>query len=201
MASTTEQASGWLAVPGEPTYLVHCRGDGRGGAVIDAALVVMTSGRVTAAALRDVPIGRIEAAINTNPDLLAMALAGDGAGWDEDPVLRLLQAAPEIPGVGRATGGVSGTAPIADTAGMTDAVTAELTPGDTEPPLTRPDRTDPAAFYARVARRYRSLVPQTAKPAMAIAQEAGVPVATARRWINEARRRGALPAGRQGRAQ
>lgn len=68
-------------------------------------------------------------------------------------------------------------------------------------PLERPDGSDPEAFYGRVAERYRALVRDTSKPAMAIAEEANVPPATARRWINEARRRGLLPAGRQGRAQ
>ncbi len=68
-------------------------------------------------------------------------------------------------------------------------------------PLTRPDGSNPEAFYGRVAARYQVLVRRTAKPAVEMAEEAGVPVATARRWINEARRRQLLPAGRQGRAK
>jgi hypothetical protein len=68
------------------------------------------------------------------------------------------------------------------------------------PKLTRPDGTDPEGFAARVADAYREYAPQTRAPALKIAEEAQVPVATARSWIREARRRGKLPAGRKGRA-
>lgn len=66
--------------------------------------------------------------------------------------------------------------------------------------LTRPDGTDPDGFAARVAAAYREYAPQTRAPALMIAEEAGVPVATARSWIREARRRGKLPQGHRGRA-
>ena len=68
------------------------------------------------------------------------------------------------------------------------------------PKLTRPDGTDPDGFSARVAAAYREYAPQTRAPALKIAEEAGVPVATVRSWIREARRRGKLPQGRKGRA-
>jgi hypothetical protein len=188
-------AAGWLAVPSEPSaprFFVRCHDDGRGGVKI-TALTIVAPDRITSATLRAVPIGRIEAAINADPELLSVALAKDQL----DGVLHLLEGAPEIP-----MGGKSITVTVGDSAAINDSVAAGLSPGDdpAELPLTRPDRTDPTAFYGRVARRYMTLVPKTAKPAPAIAQEAGVPVATARRWINEARRRGLLPAGRPGRA-
>jgi hypothetical protein len=66
--------------------------------------------------------------------------------------------------------------------------------------LTRPDGTDPEGFSARVAAAYREYAPKTRAPAVEIAKEAGVPVATARSWIREARRRGKLPEGRKGKA-
>jgi hypothetical protein len=66
--------------------------------------------------------------------------------------------------------------------------------------LTRPDGTDPDSFYALVAGAYREYATQMRAPAVEIAGEAGVPVATARTWIREARRRGKLPEGRKGRA-
>jgi hypothetical protein len=72
--------------------------------------------------------------------------------------------------------------------------------GGPRPKLTRPDGTDPEGFSARVAAAYREYAPQTRAPALKIAEEAGVPVATARSWIREARRRGKLPQGRKGRA-
>lgn len=73
-------------------------------------------------------------------------------------------------------------------------------PVSDRPRLTRPDGTDPDGFYARVAEAYREYGSRTNAPAIEIAEEAGVPVATARTWIREARRRGKLPEGRKGRA-
>ena len=66
--------------------------------------------------------------------------------------------------------------------------------------LTRPDGTDPDGFAERVAAAYREYVQTTRAPAQKIADEADVPIATARSWIREARRRGKLPQGRKGRA-
>ncbi len=68
------------------------------------------------------------------------------------------------------------------------------------PRLTRPDGSDPDGFYALVGAAYREYAPRTRAPAVEIAKEAGVPVATARSWIREARRRGKLPQGRKGKA-
>jgi hypothetical protein len=63
--------------------------------------------------------------------------------------------------------------------------------------LTRPDGRDPAAFYEQVAVAYRDVLSRatTNPPGVtdALADEAGVPPGTARRWIMEARRRGFLP--------
>lgn len=64
--------------------------------------------------------------------------------------------------------------------------------------LRRPDGTDPAAFLASVAEAYRDLWPKTKSVALAIAAEADVPPATARRWIYDARRRGLLTEGGRG---
>jgi hypothetical protein len=68
------------------------------------------------------------------------------------------------------------------------------------PWLTRPDGSDPDAFYEQVARAYREYAAQGHAPARDIANEAGVPVGTAHGWIREARRRGHLPPGRKGKA-
>lgn len=73
-------------------------------------------------------------------------------------------------------------------------------PAAERPRLTRPDGTDPDGFAERVAAAYREYAPTTRAPAVKIADEAGVPVATARSWIREARRRGKLPEGRKGKA-
>lgn len=66
------------------------------------------------------------------------------------------------------------------------------------PRLERPDGSDPESFYALVAAAYREYALQTRAPAVQIAAEAGVPVATARSWVREARRRGKLPQGHRG---
>lgn len=58
--------------------------------------------------------------------------------------------------------------------------------------LTRPDRSDPAAFYRLVADAYNEVTQTTPNVALTLAAEAGVPVATAQRWIWESRRRGFL---------
>jgi hypothetical protein len=67
-------------------------------------------------------------------------------------------------------------------------------------PLTRPDGTNPDAFYQQVADAYRDVVQKNRKVAVVLAEEADVPVGTVHRWVLEARRRGFLPAARQGRA-
>lgn len=66
--------------------------------------------------------------------------------------------------------------------------------------LTRPDGSDPDAFYRAVAEAYREYLTTTKAPATAIAEEADVPVGTVYRWVREARRRGHLPPGERGRA-
>lgn len=89
------------------------------------------------------------------------------------------------------------------------AVTAEMAatpasqlmgPRAERAPLERPDGSDPGAFYHQVAEAYRDTLRRTSRIAPVLAEEAGVPVATVRRWIQEARRRGYLPPARQGRA-
>lgn len=68
----------------------------------------------------------------------------------------------------------------------------------TRPAITRPDGSDPEAFYRNVATAYRQYATGTKAPAKAIADEAGVPVTTVHRWVREARQRGFLPHGRRG---
>jgi hypothetical protein len=68
------------------------------------------------------------------------------------------------------------------------------------PRLGRPTGDDPDGFYGLVAEAYREYATTTGRAAAAaIAAEAGVPVTTVHRWVREARRRGHLPPGKQGR--
>lgn len=83
-----------------------------------------------------------------------------------------------------------------DTYADAEAETTE----DGRPKLQRPDGSDPDAFYRKVAAAYEETVATTSKVAVVLAEEAGVPVPTVHRWVREARRRGFLPPARQGRA-
>jgi hypothetical protein len=67
-------------------------------------------------------------------------------------------------------------------------------------PLSRPDGSNPDAFYREVAEAYRDVIQDHRNVAVVLAEEANVPVGTVHRWIVEARRRGFLPAARVGRA-
>lgn len=85
--------------------------------------------------------------------------------------------------------------------------TTPYPPGYLEPadrpkrqPLARPNGSDPDGFSRRVAEAYNEVVFATRRPAVALAEEAGVPVTTVHRWIREARRRGYLPPAKRGRA-
>lgn len=67
-------------------------------------------------------------------------------------------------------------------------------------PLGRPG-TDPALlddFYRRVADAYTSASVGSGRPASALAEENRVPINTVYKWVREARRRGHLEPGRQG---
>jgi len=166
---------GWIAVEREGGDLVavwvRCEADEHGGVVVKQMMIHAAS-RLTAATLRSISPGRIEATINSSELLRRAAL--DGARRS-DPVLRRLQQ------------------------GKVPSYRKPRTSG--RKPLRRPDGTDPNAFYAEVAQAYREYVNNSNRPAVFIAEEAGVPVATARRWISEARRRNKLPPGEQGRAR
>ena len=55
------------------------------------------------------------------------------------------------------------------------------------------------SFYAEVAETYRAAAARGMKPRSAIAEAADVSLDVAGRWVHEARKRGYLPAGQQGR--
>lgn len=54
-------------------------------------------------------------------------------------------------------------------------------------------------FYAEVAAVYQALLAMGEPPATTIAQDTGVPITTANRWIRECRLRDLLPPARRGR--
>jgi hypothetical protein len=78
----------------------------------------------------------------------------------------------------------------------------EIPTEEPEPePLQRPQRRPyPDGFYRDVAAAYRRNLRHGLPPNATLAQETGSPKTTIARWIKEARRRGYLGSGQQGRA-
>jgi hypothetical protein len=127
---------------------------------------------LTADKLRTIPLGHIEAAAKANPDF-SPHIEGQpdpiGKGFEE---------------VGRQVNG---------------QILAKAYRHKPHEPLTRPDGSNPDAFYQQVAEAYRDVIQDHRNVAVVLAKEADVPVGTVHRWIVEARRRGFLPAARVGR--
>lgn len=74
-------------------------------------------------------------------------------------------------------------------------------PGEEPPALTRSTTGITDDFLGALARRYTWLVTSgNTTPAVQLAEESGTPVATVRRWVWTARKKGLLPPGRPGRA-
>lgn len=122
--------------------------------------------RISARNLREIPLGRIEAALR-DPGLTDWVRK---VGPELDPLRRLQD--------------------------VTDEGPKNIYRHDNHRPrLERPDGTDPESFYSQVADAYRHYVTVSNKPAVEIAHEAGVPPATARRWVNRARELSLLEKG------
>lgn len=129
-------------------------------------------GQPTSELLRAIPVGRIEATANAQLTVVDASVV-------PAPVRRRRRAtagAPQPP-----------------------------TPNDTGWERPRPDAPTgqggrPDRFYADVAAEYQHLTRMSRRPATDLADQYGVPVTTAHRWIKEARRRGLLAPGRPGKA-
>ena len=181
--------SGWISVgspPGGGTSLRVTRKDGRW--VVSE--VYVHADEITSRELQAVPVTFLGLAMNlmeTDLSTLDVAMRYSGS-------LPMLDA-------------TNGEPSLAELRRKAEGAPAEIHVGpfeigtESRPRLTRPDGSDTDGFYSQVAKAYREYVLQGQRaPAAAIAREAVVPVGTARRWINEARRYGKLPAGRKGKA-
>lgn len=153
---------------------VHVRIEDRAGRIAITEMYVRADDEVDAAMLRSIPIGRMEAAVNL--------------GWGREGEVMQFEA----------SSASAGDAPTLEELRL--RTPAKAPRRKRRKPLTRPDGRDPDAFYAAVAAAYREYAPETKAPGAAIAKEAGVPATTAHRWVREARRRGFLGAGRQGKS-
>lgn len=194
----TYVADGWvelrLAGPGEHPRVLVKIGESGGRRGIEALVVV--GGVLDSAALKSIPIARVESTLNhpqfglpraklkvTEKELRSLADRGhlfpDEFNAIDSALASYLEKNPQP------KGGEPGT---------------RQTWRRRRKPLTRPDGTDPDGFSQRVAEAYNDTILTTSKPAPVLAEEADVPVTTVHRWIAEARRRGHLPPARRGRA-
>lgn len=175
--------AGWIRItwPDRP-YRVLARTVERNGRRVIVDLVVRSDGNVDSSALKSLPIGWLEGLVNAPDWAKALGRRDSGAttptGEDMAEVLTMLEI------------GVDGMAFGVD----------QPSEQTKRPPLSRPDGADPDDFYRRVADAYHDVLQRSGRVAPALAEEAGVPVATVRRWIQESRRRGFLPPARRGRA-
>ncbi|WP_128380480.1 hypothetical protein [Streptomyces cavernae] len=144
------------------------------------------------AALKSIPIARIESLLNTRTVGAALTArqSGIGEGFPE----WLPSYREEFEQVDAALAAYLDRSPQPSFPPIEAGATSK------REPLSRPDGADPDAFYRRVAEVYNDAVRETSAPAKVLAEEAGVPTTTVHRWIFEARRRGFLPPARKGRA-
>ncbi|MEV6928751.1 hypothetical protein AB0M46_30260 [Dactylosporangium sp. NPDC051485] len=157
------------------TVLVRI-GVGPGGRMVLAGLRI--DGTPTAELLRAIPVGRIEAAANAQ--LAAVeALGGTTPAVSTRP-------RPVAP-------------PVAEDVGW-EMVEPSLAVPRAAPREAERMRGRPDVFYRQVADVYLTYAQASHRPACDLADEHGVPVSTAHRWVKEARRRGFLPPGRPGKS-
>jgi hypothetical protein len=187
LVMNSEDAAGaWISIalpPGGGTHLHLTQPDG-GPPVIDS--VYVHGPQITASTLQAIPISHLAVAASMAESLFTVLTVLKYGGY-RNPV----------------TADVEGDEPsLAALRHQADGAPATLRLFEQieREKLTRPDGTDPDGFAERVAAAYRQYVMETRSPALKIAEEAGVPVGTARGWIKEARRRGKLPQGHKGKA-
>ncbi|HEX7461767.1 MAG TPA: hypothetical protein VF317_06310 [Dermatophilaceae bacterium] len=186
----------WHKVKVSPEMLVSFKVIERGGRCVITELHVV-GGSLTAGLLRTLPLARIEQLVNADASYLERSRVKWATGQPEPTLADLRLPTGDLhlgdSGDGTETGQVvEATAELVSTGAITAAVQ--------RPKLERPDGTDPAGFYQRVADAYRDTIRSTPRVTDALAAEAGVPTGTSRRWLMEARRRGFLPPAKRSRA-
>jgi hypothetical protein len=149
---------------------------GSGGRLVLTGLRI--EGTPSAELLRAIPVGRIEAAANAQ--LAAVEPArGTAAVVNTRP-------RPVAP-------------PVAEDVGW-EMIEPALAVARAAPDGGARLRGRPDVFYRQVADVYLTYAQASPRPACDLADERGVPVSTAHRWVKEARRRGFLPPGRPGKS-
>lgn len=149
---------------------------GAGGRLVLTGLRI--EGTPSAELLRAIPVGRIEATANAQLSVVDAPLG-------TTPVVNV-RPRPVAP-------------PVAEDVGW-EMVGPELAVARAAHAAAGRPRGRPDVFYRDVADVYLTFAQASARPACDLADQHGVPVSTAHRWVKEARRRGFLPPGRPGKS-
>ena len=167
--------SGWLgfANADEPDWVYARVQENEHGRLVITELHLARD-RVDSAALRELPLGRIEALANSSP------IAED---------IRAKLSCQPRPGV----------EPLSPESRSRWESRKIISPTPHLPHLAVPKGTKPDRFYKEAADLYAELALHSRRPAADLAERSGVSVASVHRWIAEARRRGYLPPAERGR--
>jgi hypothetical protein len=207
---------GWVRVELDRHRLYIRMGDDAGRLVPHEMFV--EGGRLDATLLRRIPLGVIEAAVNTADN--AMWIRGRMNVPSPDPATALTffteplsfrydkERKDRVPTVPHWAAAMlwsqvdEGVAPKPKPPLMKQSATATVRPAPPDPRLEVPDAKPYGDdFYRRVALVYSGLVAAGEAPAPRIADANGVPaITTVHRWVREARRRGFLPPATRGKA-
>ena len=203
-----EGRGGWVRYESDdldvPVFVRFAPGSGGALEPVDLFLPSV-GGPLSPTLLRRVPLGRIEAWVNADPDFVLRGIRLPG------PDLRRLAAHFDTQLGNDETHWVALSMKAQET-GTNQAPAGELTSDkDDEPAARQPTHRDvrldiPAArpygddFYRTVADAYRTVAGRTRAPNGFIADANGVAISKVNRWVKIAREKGFLPEGRIGKA-
>ena len=176
--SLEQTSPGWLLVlrNGEPAMALGCHRNEDGRLAFDA-LQALPGCSLGTRALRELPLGRLESAAQALPPAVELEQERQESvkSFWLDLFRERWAQQPEARHIVEVR--------------MTSRV-----------PVRRPEGGLTAEFLSSVASAYRDLAPRTNAPTKRIAEEAQVPLSTARRWVSQARREGLLGPGARGKA-
>lgn len=201
---------GWFFAVGEgfaTGVLIGCSQDMITGQVVITALLAPHVDRLSTAGLRALPLGRLEAVLQRE-ELRQWALDPNAPDAPSALKQRLRLSERHLADQpGDEPHAVSADPPgwpswhTAAELDIEQAHNPDRSPATSAPgALQRPGSRLSDDFLQDVAAKYRELAQRTHKPTLQIAQEAGVPLTTARRWVGAARLRGFLGPGHRGRS-
>jgi hypothetical protein len=179
-------ASGWArffspVYEGADTVRVRFGRESKGGAWVAREIFVTFSHRVSGRTLRDLPVGRMEAAVNRPEHHAALS------GLLPAEFTVMLPWPEDVPTPG-------GKIPWWIKPPRLQPEPAPDLALAIPPTVRKPD-----SFYEEVAGKFAYLATRSTRPANELADANDVPVTTVHGWVKEARRRGLLPSGERSR--